>query len=205
MLIAGGKAAWALSALAAALTMGRLQIMSLNKVKVALAVLLTVSALGVGVGVSQHAGRGGEHLGAVRAFTAGARQANGREPPGRTAPAFERFYAGGFRSLRGFRFRGVWPNVNGFEMGGDFMFLNSIEYQVPVKANDQLFLVAFVDSGTVERDVEIKDYRVSAGGGRRLTVPMLGPVPIALDFGFPVVKGVEAPEQLFSFWMGFFS
>jgi outer membrane translocation and assembly module TamA len=179
--------------------------MSLNKVKVALAVLLTVSALGVGVGVSQHAGSGGEHPGADRASTAGARQANGREPPRRAAPAFKRFYAGGFRSLRGFQFRGVGPNVNGFEVGGDFMFLNSLEYQVPVKANDQLYLVALVDSGTVERDVEIKDYRVSAGVGLRLTVPMLGPVPIALDFGFPVVKGVEAPERLFSFWMGFFS
>ena len=205
MLIAAGKAAGALSVLAAALTTGGLPVMSLNKVKVALAVLLTVSALGVGVGVSQHAGSGGEHPGADRASTAGARQANGREPPRRAAPAFKRFYAGGFRSLRGFPFRGVGPNVNGFEVGGDFMFLNSLEYQVPVKANDQLYLVALVDSGTVERDVEIKDYRVSAGVGLRLTVPMLGPVPIALDFGFPVVKGVEAPERLFSFWMGFFS
>src|SRR5262249_31449909 len=60
------------------------------------------------------------------------------------------------------------------------------------KANDQLYLVAFVDSGTVERDVAIKDYRVSAGVGLRLTVPMLGPVPIALDFGFPVLKRPEA-------------
>lgn len=30
------------------------------------------------------------------------------------------------------------------------------------------------------------DYRVSVGGGIRIAVPMLGPVPIALDFGMPI-------------------
>ena len=33
------------------------------------------------------------------------------------------------------QFRGVGPDINGFKVGGDFMFLNSIEYQVPVRAN----------------------------------------------------------------------
>ena len=88
--------------------------------------------------------------------------------------------------------------------GGDFLFLNSLEYQIPILANDQLFFVAFVDSGTVEPSVEIKDYRVAAGVGARIVVPMLGPVPIALDFGFPIVKGPGDREQLFSFWVGFF-
>src|SRR5262249_11539726 len=76
---------------------------------------------------------------------------------GSNAPVFERFYAGGFRSIRGFAFRGVGPNVNGDEVGGDFMWLNSIEYQVPIKANDQIYAVAFVDSGTVHSRVEVKD------------------------------------------------
>jgi outer membrane protein assembly complex protein YaeT len=123
---------------------------------------------------------------------------------GSDAPVFERFYAGGFRSMRGFEFRGVGPVIDGFEVGGDFMFLNSLEYQVPIRANDQLYLVAFVDSGTVERTVEIKDYRVAAGVGLRITVPMMGPVPIALDFGFPIVKASFDKEQIFSFWVGFF-
>src|SRR5262249_44304181 len=106
---------------------------------------------------------------------------------GSQTPVFERFYAGGFRSMRGFEFRGVGPAVNGFETGGDFEFLNSLEYQIPILANDQLYAVAFVDSGTVESNVEIRDYRVAAGVGLRIVVPMLGPVPIALDFGFPIV------------------
>jgi outer membrane protein assembly factor BamA len=43
----------------------------------------------------------------------------------------------------------------GFKPGGDFLFLNSIEYQVPVRTSDQLYLVAFVDSGTVERSAGV--------------------------------------------------
>jgi outer membrane protein assembly complex protein YaeT len=124
---------------------------------------------------------------------------------GSQTPVYDRFYAGGFRSIRGFQFRGVGPdNGNGFKLGGDFMFLNSLEYQVPIKANDQIYLVGFLDSGTVESRMEIKDYRVAAGFGVRFTVPMMGPVPIALDFGFPIVKGPLDNTQVFSFWLGFF-
>jgi outer membrane protein insertion porin family len=120
-------------------------------------------------------------------------------------PIFERFYAGGFRTLRGFQFRGVGPDINGFKVGGDFLLLNSLEYQIPVVAGDNVFLVGFVDSGTVTPRINsIDDYRVSAGFGFRFTVPMLGPVPIALDFGFPIVKGPRDNTQVFNFWMGFF-
>lgn len=122
---------------------------------------------------------------------------------GDNTPVFERFYAGGLRSIRGFQFRGVGPDINGFKVGGDFLMLNSLEYQLPVLANDQFFMVGFVDSGTVEQTVEIKDYRVAAGFGFRFVVPMLGPVPIALDFGFPIVKGPHDITQVFSFSMGF--
>jgi outer membrane protein insertion porin family len=119
-------------------------------------------------------------------------------------PVFERFYAGGFRSMRGFEFRGVGPNINGFEVGGDFLLLNSLEYQVPILANDNLYAVAFCDTGTVERQVEIRDYRVSVGVGLRIVVPMMGPLPIALDIGFPIVRAPNDHEQAFSFWVGFF-
>jgi len=124
---------------------------------------------------------------------------------GDNTPVYERYFAGGFRSMRGFQFRGVGPNVNGFMVGGDFMFLNGLEYQVPLRANDQIFAVGFLDTGTVESSIDkITNYRVSAGVGLRFVVPMLGPVPIALDFGFPIVKAPTDREQLFSFWMGFF-
>jgi outer membrane protein assembly complex protein YaeT len=124
---------------------------------------------------------------------------------GSDTPVYERFYAGGFRSLRGFQFRGVGPFVDGLNVGGRFLFLNSMEYQVPLVASDKLYAVGFVDSGTVEQSVQLDNYRVTAGFGLRIQVPMLGPVPIALDFGFPIVKGPDDRQQVFSFWMGFFN
>lgn len=123
---------------------------------------------------------------------------------GDDAPVYERYYAGGFRSMRGFQFRGVGPDVNGFKVGGHFMLLNSLEYQLPLLANEHLFAVGFVDSGTVEPSLRLKDYRVSAGFGFRFIVPMLGPVPIALDFGFPINRVDSDRDQVFSFWLGFF-
>jgi outer membrane protein insertion porin family len=122
---------------------------------------------------------------------------------GSQTPVFEHFYAGGFRSLRGFAFRGAGPNDRGVEIGGDFEFLNSLEYQVPILANDRLFGVAFVDSGTVESSVEIHDYRVAVGGGVRILIPQLSLVPIALDVAVPVAKAHGDHTQVFSFWIGF--
>jgi outer membrane protein assembly factor BamA len=123
---------------------------------------------------------------------------------GDNTPVYERFFGGGYMSIRGFEFRGVGPNVNGFMVGGDFQFMNSVEYQIPLRANDNLYLVGFIDSGTVESRIGIQDYRVSAGFGVRITVPMLGPVPIALDFGFPIVKSATDRTQVFSFWIGMY-
>ena len=122
---------------------------------------------------------------------------------GDNAPVYERFFGGGYGSIRGFQFRGVGPSENGFMTGGTFMFLNSVEYQIPIRANDALYAVAFVDSGTVESKIGIHDYRVSAGFGLRISLPMMGPVPIALDFGFPIVKTASDIGQLFSFSLGF--
>lgn len=123
---------------------------------------------------------------------------------GSNAPVYERFFGGGYMSIRGFEFRGVGPNTNGFMTGGTFQFMNSMEYQLPIRANDNLYLVGFLDTGTVERNFSIHDYRVSAGVGMRITVPMMGPVPIALDFGFPIVRAQSDRTQLFSFWIGMY-
>ena len=123
---------------------------------------------------------------------------------GGNAPVFERFFAGGFRSLRGFTFRGVGPYENNLNVGGTFSFLNTVEYQVPLLASDKAYLVAFCDHGTVEQGVKITDYRVAVGTGLRISIPALGPMPIALDFAFPIVKGPQDQEQVFSFYVGWF-
>ena len=118
------------------------------------------------------------------------------------APVYERFFAGGFRSLRGFQFRGVGPFENTLNTGGSFAFLNTIEYQIPLVANEKLRFVTFVDHGTVDRNISLDNYRVSVGVGLRLQVAAFGPLPIALDFGFPVVKGRDDQKQIFSFYVG---
>ncbi len=124
---------------------------------------------------------------------------------GNNTPVYEQYFAGGFRSMRGFQFRGVGPQENGYRLGGNFMWINSLEYQLPIRANDQMYMVGFCDTGTVESDIsKINNYRVSLGVGLRLIVPMMGQVPIALDFGFPINKAPGDQVQNFNFWVGFF-
>lgn len=120
---------------------------------------------------------------------------------GDNTPVYEKFFAGGFRSIRGFEFRGVGPDTGGFKTGGTFMLLNSLEYSVPVVASESILVVGFLDTGTVEQGVGITDYRVTAGFGLRMVIPPLGPVPIALDLGFPIVKGRFDNEQIFGFYL----
>ncbi|QVL32800.1 outer membrane protein assembly factor BamA [Telmatocola sphagniphila] len=125
---------------------------------------------------------------------------------GSDTPIYERFYAGGFQSIRGFQFRGVGPRVDDFAVGGNFSLMNSVEYQIPVAASDKIYFVSFIDSGTVERNVSIHDYRVTVGAGLRISVPQLfGPVPLALDFGFPINQKDGDKTQVFSFWLGFYN
>jgi len=123
-------------------------------------------------------------------------------------PTFERFYAGGFQTFRGFEFRSVTPlepdniGTNGAAVGGFFQTLGTVEYMMPVTANEAVRVVAFSDFGTVDRAVSFEEFRVSVGAGLRITVPQMGPVPIALDWAFPVVKQETDIRQIFSFYIG---
>lgn len=114
-------------------------------------------------------------------------------------PIFERFYAGGQGTIRGFEFRGVGPFVGNDAVGGDFILLMSGEYQFPLVGKN-FSGVVFLDTGTVEDGTSISTYRASTGFGIRFTVDMMGaPVPFALDFGFPLAKGANDETQVFSF------
>ncbi len=121
---------------------------------------------------------------------------------GDDTPLYDRLYAGG-RSFRGFAYRGVGPKENGFELGGMFLMIGSVEYQVPILATDHLYAVAFTDFGTVEDDVAIRDLRVSVGFGFRAVIPMFGPVPLALDFGFPIKRLDTDDRRVVDFSVGF--
>ena len=119
------------------------------------------------------------------------------------APVFERYYGGGIGSIRGFDYRGISPRAksNDDAIGGDFMFFAGAEYTFPIIGR-QLKGVVFVDSGTVEESFTISTYRVSAGFGLRWVIPMLGPVPLSLDFGFPISKHGDDDTQVLSFSVG---
>ncbi len=126
---------------------------------------------------------------------------------GDNTPLFERFFAGGFRNFRGFEFRGVGPvgeNNDDVHVGGDFMLLGSVEYLIPITADDALQVALFSDFGTVEESVEIDDFRVTAGIGFRVAVPILGPMPLAFDFAVPLHAADTDDEQIFSFTIGIF-
>lgn len=119
------------------------------------------------------------------------------------APVFERYYGGGLGSVRGFDFRGISPRQGPGDdvVGGGFkMFLGS-EYSFPVIARNVRGVV-FIDSGTVEKNIEIRDYRVSVGVGVRLHLPFFGPVPMSLDFSLPVSKTEQDDTQLINFSIG---
>ena len=45
--------------------------------------------------------------------------------------------------------------------------------------------------------------KVQGPAGVRFAVPMLGPVPISLDFGFPVARDVGDNQQVLNFFLGF--
>lgn len=123
------------------------------------------------------------------------------------APVFEKYYGGGLSSVRGFDYRGISPRSAGTDepIGGDFMFFLGTEYRFPIigqGGKGKLQGVVFLDSGTVESEFDITTYRVSAGFGIRWFIPMFGPVPISLDFGFPLNKDDEDDTEILSFSFG---
>ena len=121
---------------------------------------------------------------------------------GNNTPVFERYYAGGFQSFRGFAYRGVTPRINGVSIGGRFQALGTVEYRVPVTADDMIQFVVFSDVGTVDTQVSFARTRATVGVGLRIIVPAMGQVPLAFDFGVPVAKEFFDDERIFSFYVG---
>ena len=124
---------------------------------------------------------------------------------GSSTPVFENFYAGGISTLRGFDFRGVSPIDGDARVGGEFQWLNSLEYTFPVTADDLVRGALFVDFGTVEEDIELnsENFRVAPGFGLRVHLPFAGlGAPLSFDFAFPVSTAEGDDERIFSFFIG---
>ena len=122
---------------------------------------------------------------------------------GSDTPLFERYFAGGYQTVRGFDFRGLGPVEQGVFVGGEFQLLGSVQYRFPLLANDAVQGVVFTDFGTVEPEVQIEDFRVAIGAGLRVSLPQaFGPAPLAFDLAVPVASADTDDEQLFSFSVG---
>jgi len=119
------------------------------------------------------------------------------------APVFERFYAGGIGSLRGFDFRGVSPRdgIRDNRVGGEFMALCGAEYTFPLYTKS-VRGVLFTDMGTVEPDLGITSWRASVGMGVRLNLNFFGRVPMEFDLALPISKDSDDDERVFSFYIG---
>lgn len=120
------------------------------------------------------------------------------------APFYERNYLGG-QNFRGFAHRGASPvgrdsggNLTDDPIGGNWLFFAGAEYQRPL-FEDVVAGVLFIDTGTVTNEVGFDQYRASIGAGFRLSIPALGSVPLAFDFGFPIMKEDTDRERLFTF------
>lgn len=122
----------------------------------------------------------------------------------RDVPIFERFFAGGPGSLRGFEFRTVTPQLRDKPRGGNGRVLGGLELSFPLFL-DYLRGVVFLDAGMVTAefdDLDLDALRVSAGAGLRLSVPGVFPAPLALDFGFPLRQLDDDDEELIAFSVG---
>lgn len=110
---------------------------------------------------------------------------------------FDRLFAGGLRTVRGFEERSLGPidSGSGETVGGKSQLLSSAEFITPVY-EEMVYWVVFADAGNVWKgtyDWDPTEMNVGIGSGVRLVLPIGA---ISLDYGWPIVKEEERlPES----------
>jgi outer membrane protein insertion porin family len=99
-------------------------------------------------------------------------------------PIYERFFAGGGNSIRGYKERRIGPKDSntGDPIGGESMLLGTVEYTFPIVEN--IKGVVFYDTGNVwakATDFASGNLKSSVGTGVRIKTPI---GPLRLDFGY---------------------
>jgi outer membrane protein insertion porin family len=127
-----------------------------------------------------------------------------------SVPFFERLYAGGYGSVRGFRFRTISPKQDDIPIGGKIMAIFNSEITYPLytetMAGRPLEIVRaaiFYDAGNVvNRWGELKwnTARSSFGWGFRF---QLGMIPVSLDFASPIRRQPGDETQHLALNLGF--
>ena len=100
-----------------------------------------------------------------------------------------RFFAGGDRSIRGYKYKSI---ANGDLKGASKLITGSLEYQYNVTG--KWWGAVFVDSGEAVSDIRRSDFKTGTGVGVRWESPV---GPIKLDFAVPVADKDEHGLQFY--------
>ncbi|EOI3546251.1 autotransporter assembly complex protein TamA [Cronobacter dublinensis] len=104
-----------------------------------------------------------------------------------------RFFAGGDRSIRGYKYKSISPeNDKGKLTGASKLATGSLEYQYNVTG--KWWGAVFVDSGEAVNDIKQSNFKSGAGVGVRWQSPV---GPIKLDFAVPVGDKEEHGLQFY--------
>lgn len=91
-------------------------------------------------------------------------------------PTSLRFFSGGDKTVRGYKYNAIGPTVNDDVVGGKHLLESSLEYEVPV--SEKWSIAAFADIGDAFDDDP--DYKRGVGLGIHWRSPI---GPVRLDFG----------------------
>ena len=101
---------------------------------------------------------------------------------------FDRYFGGGYGTIRGFKRRDVSPvNYNENPIGGLTMLMGTVELLKPIK--DFMYVSMFSDIGNTwwdSFDADLGDLNMSVGIGIQFIA-----LPIRLDYGYPVMTSGE--------------
>ncbi len=129
-------------------------------------------------------------------------------------PYPEKFFLGGQSNIRGFNYRGVGEDPNGFGTGGDVSWDGSVELRFPLVSTRQRGMVdefemvrggIFVDAGSFGPNFgNLVPTRIAVGFAMRMRFAAMPGAPLSLDFAWPLQSEDGDDTRTFSFTIGNF-